>query len=594
MATKPMKTLKLPGLEDTYTFLQNDATLTQSGKAADAKATGDKISDLKSAFNNSIFIPSVGHTIIQGTYNSSGAVSQNPARIRVDGFLEVKNGASIKFSAGTNTTGMLVGFFSTEKRYLSEMWYEDGAIVKVYSDGYIILVFRKNVNNDNITPSEYDAKTQIVPSIWNEIGRTNDYAQKYVVSRTRNLIDRDSIRVGYLFAQSSSSYILSSNWISTDYIPVETQKVYKFSYNSGTNGTINQLQGLDENKQFVMQITASAGGFTVPQNTPEIKYIVICSNNASTKAGVDTWQLEEGETATAFVPYYAPKYQESIVQETGSDESKVMSQKAVTDLFSGQSMVKSLSLPLFLPKKIRFLMHRGFSFFSESYTPENARPENTVPAFEQAAIAGAFGIETDVRETSDGVLVLMHDATVDRTTNGSGYVKTMTYAQLQELTIDYGANVAIYNDLKVPTLAEYLQVCAQYGCVPFIEIMDITDYSKLFSQIRQFGLEDSCVIVCTQSGSIENVRAITNKVPIFVNARNGEDFDAVIETCKAYENVIIGFQRNADPVLTSNQVLECHENGIAVCSWTFNYAIQLNDFLPLGIDLITCELLPLR
>ena len=386
------------------------------------------LTQAESELDNSTFMPPAGHSIIQGAYNNSGDVSPNSARIRVDGFLEVKVGDSIKFSAGTNTTGMLVGFFSTAKKYLSETWYEDGATVKIYFDGYVILVFRKNANNDNITPSEYDAKTQIIPSIWNEIGRTNDYTQKYVVNRTRNLIDRDSIRMGCFFVQSSSVYVLSSNWISTDYIPVETQKTYKFSYNSGTNGIISQLQGLDENKQFVMQITASGGGFTVPQNTPEIKYIVICSNHASTKAGVDTWQLEEGETATAFVPYYVPKYQESIVQETGSDEGKVMSQKAVTELFSEQSRVKSLSLPLFLPKKIRYLMHRGFSFFSDSYTPENARPENTIPAFEQAAIAGAFGIETDVRETSDGVFVLMHDATVDRTTNGSGYVRNMTYA----------------------------------------------------------------------------------------------------------------------------------------------------------------------
>ena len=48
MANTPMKSIKLPGLEDTYTFLQIDATLTQTGKAADAKATGDAVNELKS------------------------------------------------------------------------------------------------------------------------------------------------------------------------------------------------------------------------------------------------------------------------------------------------------------------------------------------------------------------------------------------------------------------------------------------------------------------------------------------------------------------------------------------------------------------
>ena len=51
MANKPLKTIKFPGLADTYTFVQADSTLTQAGEAADAKVTGDKISDLKSASN---------------------------------------------------------------------------------------------------------------------------------------------------------------------------------------------------------------------------------------------------------------------------------------------------------------------------------------------------------------------------------------------------------------------------------------------------------------------------------------------------------------------------------------------------------------
>src|SRR5215475_6031253 len=64
-------------------------------------------------------------------------------------------------------------------------------------------------------------------------------------------------------------------------------------------------------------------------------------------------------------------------------------------------------------------------------------PENTMPAYRAAVEAGADFIETDVRTTSDGKLVIMHDATVDRCTDGHGEVSAMTLEQIRKL--DAGA-----------------------------------------------------------------------------------------------------------------------------------------------------------
>ena len=72
--------------------------------------------------------------------------------------------------------------------------------------------------------------------------------------------------------------------------------------------------------------------------------------------------------------------------------------------------------------------HRGFS---AKY------PENTMAAFRAAIELGVDQIETDVRITKDGVLVLVHDGMVDRTSNGTGVVHDMTYAELMEL--DFGS-----------------------------------------------------------------------------------------------------------------------------------------------------------
>lgn len=87
----------------------------------------------------------------------------------------------------------------------------------------------------------------------------------------------------------------------------------------------------------------------------------------------------------------------------------------------------------------------------------STHPENTIPAFEEALRLGAQMIEFDVQLTKDGALVLMHDATVDRTTNGKGKVADLTLAELKAL--DAGVKVdAKFAGRRIPTFEEALAV----------------------------------------------------------------------------------------------------------------------------------------
>src|SRR5207244_1292446 len=74
--------------------------------------------------------------------------------------------------------------------------------------------------------------------------------------------------------------------------------------------------------------------------------------------------------------------------------------------------------------KIKIIGHRGAAGHA---------PENTFAAFDRGLALGADGVETDIRATRDGVLVLLHDATVDRTTAGSGAIADMTWDEAQRL-----------------------------------------------------------------------------------------------------------------------------------------------------------------
>lgn len=89
------------------------------------------------------------------------------------------------------------------------------------------------------------------------------------------------------------------------------------------------------------------------------------------------------------------------------------------------------------------LAHRGASGHA---------PENTLEAFRLAMEMGADGFELDVHMSADGELIVIHDETVDRTTDGTGYVKDMTLAQLKQL--DACKGMEKYRGAKIPTLGE--------------------------------------------------------------------------------------------------------------------------------------------
>ncbi|HET6626757.1 MAG TPA: glycerophosphodiester phosphodiesterase family protein [Nocardioidaceae bacterium] len=89
-------------------------------------------------------------------------------------------------------------------------------------------------------------------------------------------------------------------------------------------------------------------------------------------------------------------------------------------------------------------------------------PESTMPAYRSALRVGVRVLEADVRMTADGVLVIMHDRTVDRTTDGTGAVRAMTYRQVRQLDAGHGA--------KVPRLAALLRLAKRRNARLILEV----------------------------------------------------------------------------------------------------------------------------
>ncbi len=161
------------------------------------------------------------------------------------------------------------------------------------------------------------------------------------------------------------------------------------------------------------------------------------------------------------------------------------------DAFMSRDIVIRIILSLFIIFLI-FALHRAITVAPRPDQPVFAAdrpllfahrggadlwPENTLFAFERAAAMGADVLELDVRLTADGELVVMHDASVDRTTNGKGKVRDMTLAELKQLdagyrfTPDDGATYPYRGQgIAIPTLAEVFRAFPSH--IINIEIKD--------------------------------------------------------------------------------------------------------------------------
>ena len=146
------------------------------------------------------------------------------------------------------------------------------------------------------------------------------------------------------------------------------------------------------------------------------------------------------------------------------------------------------------PSKMLVATHRGERFTA---------PENTLTAFQRAIDVGVDMIETDVRMTKDRELVIMHDPTVDRTTDGTGLVHEMTLAQFKAL--DAAADFEDFPREAPPTLEEFLKLCAR--CDNMLIDFELKEYpvegneavayecaDRTIQMLEEYGFGERCVL----------------------------------------------------------------------------------------------------
>ena len=122
-------------------------------------------------------------------------------------------------------------------------------------------------------------------------------------------------------------------------------------------------------------------------------------------------------------------------------------------------------------------------------------PENTLEAFRLALEMGADGFELDVHLSLDGELVVIHDETLDRTTDGTGYVRDLPLAKLKEL--DASNQIPGFHGVRIPTLGEVFELVRGTGCLVNVEIK--TD------ECFYPGIEEKCLALAKEMGVEDQV-----------------------------------------------------------------------------------------
>jgi len=234
------------------------------------------------------------------------------------------------------------------------------------------------------------------------------------------------------------------------------------------------------------------------------------------------------------------------------------------------------------------LAHRGW---------RGLYPENTMPAFEKATELPIDGLEIDIHSTADNVPVVIHDATVDRTTNGAGPVHSFTLAELKKLdagfrwTNDDGKTFPFRGQgITIPTIAEVFET------YPHLWInVDIKQESppmvKLFADIiRRYDMTEK---MCVGSFNDRIVAHFRREMPEV--ARSGSAWEVrrlfIMQALRldwlywggAHVMQIPEYEGNIH-LVTPRFVRAAHRHGIAVHVWTVNETAVMQSLLSIGVD----------
>jgi len=234
-------------------------------------------------------------------------------------------------------------------------------------------------------------------------------------------------------------------------------------------------------------------------------------------------------------------------------------------------------------KSIRLIAQGGLS---------GAAPVNTYIAVEKAAREGFTAIEIDVRETRDGVWVLMKDSTINKMTDGRGRISQYTFFDLLNYTVDNGANIDEYPDTKIAELEDILILCAMYNVRPYIRVEQSSQagLAKLAGLFSAGSETQIFALLSSDTELLQSFKELTPKTELWFTA----DRLSAGKIRWLEANKDIGFIFDAGKKAnTDEKIKQVLDAGIKTAAWNADYIQTIGYLYNIGVkNFYTSSVLP--
>lgn len=256
-----------------------------------------------------------------------------------------------------------------------------------------------------------------------------------------------------------------------------------------------------------------------------------------------------------------------------------------TDISFGGTITTLAAVPFSGPRRFFAMVEKDAPVLVAAHRGDSINaPENTVASIASMAPGIADLTEFDVRVTADGALVLMHDSTVNRTTDGTGSVDSMTLATIQTLDAGSWFSPAFIGE-PVPTMAAAINAALTNGIEPLIE-RKTGDAAVYHAEFVGFALTPNDFRVISFNAAFLNELDTLN--PAYRLGLLGSDAitQVVIDQAKANGADFLSWNNG---VIDQSAVDLVYANGLELMVWTINDAGQMQEMIDFGVGGITTD-----